>query len=166
MKRYMNGVEVAISPEEQAEFKRFLRVAQAYERTRPLNADEVTQMLITAQINTLSVDDNTALRMTAFYPEWAAGVDYTAEYKVQRNGTLYKVLRGHTSHAGWLPENSPSIYAKVLIPDENVIPEWEQPDSTNAYMTGDRTMHNGTKWESTVDNNVWEPGVYGWKEIE
>lgn len=42
------------------------------------------------------------------------------------------------------------------------IPEWTQPDSTNPYMAGDEVTHNGSTWRSTVDNNVWEPGVYGW----
>ena len=30
-------------------------------------------MLIRQQINTLEVDDSTALRMVEFYPEWSAG---------------------------------------------------------------------------------------------
>ena len=49
--------------------------------------------------------------------------------------------------------------------DPEVIPEWEQPDSTNPYMMGDKVTHNEKTWESTVDNNVWEPGVYGWFQI-
>lgn len=136
------------------------------ERTRPLTAEEVTAMLIRQQINTLSVDDNTALRMREFYPEWAAGVDYTAGYKVQRGGKLWRCVQAHTSQTGWEPENAPSLWAKVLIPDETVIPEWEQPDSTNPYMSGDKVTHNGKTWVSNIDNNVWEPGVYGWTEME
>ena len=42
---------------------------------------------------------------------------------------------------------------------------WEQPTGAhNAYMVGDVQTHNGKTWESTVDNNVWEPGVSGWRE--
>ena len=137
----------------------------AEERTRPLTAEEVTALLIKQQINTLSVDDNIALRMVEFYPEWAAGQDYTAGYKVQYNGTLYKVLTAHTSQDDWTPDAAPSIFAKVLIPDETVVPEWEQPDSTNPYNAGDKVTHNGKTWVSDVDNNVWEPGVYGWSEV-
>lgn len=58
-----------------------------------------------------------------------------------------------------------SLFTKVLIPDENVIPAWEQPDSTNAYMIGDKVSHNGKTWVSNVNNNVWEPSVYGWDEV-
>jgi hypothetical protein len=32
-------------------------------------------------------------------------------------------------------------------------------------MTGDKVSHNDKHWESQVDNNVWEPGVYGWVEV-
>ena len=138
--------------------------AEKIERTRPLTSKEVTALLIKQQINTLSVDDNIALRMVEFYPEWAAGQDYTAGYKVQHGGKLWRCVQDHTSQDGWEPENAPSLWAKVLIPDPDVIPEWEQPESTNGYMTGDKVLRNGKVWVSTVDNNVWEPGVYGWEE--
>ena len=132
--------------------------------TSPLTAEEVTRLLITQQINTLEVDDNTALRMVEFYPEWAADMAYTVGYKVRRNGKLWRCLQAHTSQPGWEPDAAPSLWAKVLIPDPEVIPEWEQPDSTNPYMQGDKVTHNGKTWMSNIDNNVWEPGVYGWTE--
>ena len=138
--------------------------AEKIERTRPLTAEEVTALIIKQQINTLEVDDNTALRMTEFYPEWAAGVAYTAEYKVQRSGKLWRCLQAHTSQDGWEPDSAQSLWSKVLIPDETVVPEWEQPDSTNPYSAGDKVAHNGKTWVSDIDNNVWEPGVYGWTE--
>ena len=65
----------------------------------------------------------------------------------------------------WYPTAAPSLWAKVLIPDENVIPEWEQPDSTNPYMKGDKVSHNGKHWTCDIDHNVYEPGVYGWSEV-
>ena len=46
-----------------------------------------------------------------------------------------------------------------------LIPEWEQPSSVNPYMKGDKVTHNGKTWESSIDNNVWEPSVYGWVEV-
>ena len=137
---------------------------EQYERTRPLTAEEVTALLIKQQVNTLEVDDTTALRMVEFYPEWASGVAYTTGYKVQRSGKLWRCLQDHTSQDGWEPESAPSLWAKVLIPDETVVPEWEQPGSTNPYSAGDKVLHNGKTWVSDIDNNVWEPGVYGWTE--
>ena len=144
--------------------KRAEEQAVISERTRPMTESEVTRLLISQQINTISVDDNTALRMVEFYPEWASGVAYTTGYKVQRSGKLWRCLQDHTSQDGWEPESAPSLWAKVLIPDETVVPEWEQPGSTNPYSAGDKVLHNGKTWVSDIDNNVWEPGVYGWTE--
>ena len=99
---------------------------EQYKR-RPLTAEEVTAMLIRQQINSLTVDDNTALRMREFYPEWEAGQDYPEGFKVQYGGRLWRCVQAHTSQSGREPENAPSLWAKVLIPDETVVPEWEQP---------------------------------------
>ena len=113
-----------------------------------------------------SLNDEIALTAVEVYPQWRAeGEEYKVGQRVQYNGTLYKVLTDHTSQETWTPTDAPSLFAKVLIPDVDVIPEWEQPDSTNPYMKGDKVTHNGKTWESEVDNNVWEPGSYGWKEI-
>lgn len=86
---------------------------ESYERTRPLTAEEVTAMLIKQQVNSLSVDDNTALRMTEFYPEWAAGVAYSVGYKVQHGGKLWRVVQAHTSQDGWEPENVPALWEEL-----------------------------------------------------
>ena len=86
---------------------------EVYERTRPLTAEEVNAMPIRQQINSLAVDDNTALRMREFYPDWAAGQDYPVGFKVQFGGALYKVLQAHTSQDGWEPENAPSLWTEI-----------------------------------------------------
>ena len=158
MKKYVNGEPVEITAEE-------VSAMETAERSRPLTAEEVSRMLIASQINSLAVDDSTALRMREFYPLWEAGQDYTAGFRLRYGGLLYKVLQSHTSRETWTPDAAPSLFAKVLIPDETVIPAWEQPDSTNAYAKGDKVTHKGKTWVSDVDNNLWEPGIYGWIEV-
>lgn len=160
-----NGLRESTKSEVE-EFLRQRSAERAQEASRPLTAEEVSRMLIATQINTLTVDDTTALRMVSFYPEWLTGTAYATGFKVQFGGILYRCLTTHTSQDGWEPTAAPSLWAKVLIPDENIIPEWEQPESTNPYMKGDKVTHNGHTWVSTVDNNVWEPGVYGWEKEE
>ena len=61
-----------------------------------------------------------------------------------------------------------SLWAKILIPDPEVIPDWEQPDSTNPYMKGDKVRFEGKVYMSVIDNNVWSPAAYpaGWREVE
>lgn len=116
-----------------------------------------------------SLDDTDALNAIELYPVWADDVSYVAGDRVRYDGVLYKCLQAHTSQPDWTPDAAPSLWAKVLIPDPDVIPEWEQPDSTNPYSKGDTVTHNGKIWTSTVDNNVWEPGVVGtenlWKQV-
>ena len=109
--------------------------------------------------------DEMSLQVPNLYPKWKPEEEYNVNDRVIYNDILYKVLTSHTSQATWTPDTSASLFAKVLIPDADIIPEWEQPNSTNAYMTGDKVMHNGKTWISIVDNNVWEPGAYGWEEI-
>ena len=115
-----------------------------------------------------SLPDEDALNGVALFPHWAVGVAYTAGQKVQYNGVLYTVLQAHTSQETWTPTAAPSLFAKVLIPDPTVIPEWEQPDSTNGYSKGDKVMYNGVVYESLIDNNVWSPETYpaGWQVVE
>lgn len=110
--------------------------------------------------------DEQALAVLALYPVWRSGVYYEVGIRVLYNGILYKVLTAHTSQDDWSPDAAPSLFAKVLIPDETIIPEWQQPDSTNPYMKDDKVTHNGKTWVSDIDNNVWEPGVYGWTESD
>lgn len=117
------------------------------------------------EIAVQSLPDNEALETVMLYPEWATGTDYAAGFKVQRGGKLYKCLQEHASQADWTPDAAPSLWAKVLIPDPDVVPEWEQPGSTNPYMAGDKVTHNGKTWISDIDNNVWTPGEYGWSEV-
>ena len=115
-----------------------------------------------------SLDDTDALEAVNLYPEWSGdSIPYVVGYRVRFNGLLYKVLQAHTSQPGWTPIAAPSLFAKVLIPEPSIIPDWEQPSSTNGYMTGDKVRYNGKIYESTIDNNVWSPDAYpgGWKEV-
>lgn len=111
------------------------------------------------------VTDEMSLQVPNLYPTWKVETEYALGDRVLYNDTLYKVLQAHTSQESWMPTDASSLFAKVLIPDEDVIPEWEQPDSTNPYMIGDKVTYEGKTYESIVDNNVWSPITYGWKEV-
>ena len=112
----------------------------------------------------MSLDDADALEAVQLFPQWSAEAAYLIGDKVRYENVLYKCLQTHAAQENWTPIAAPGLWAKVLIPDENVIPEWEQPTSTNGYMTGDKVMYNGQVYESTIDNNVWSPAIYpaGW----
>ena len=113
MKKYVNGQYVEYNEAEleamQVENARY----ELMEKSRPFTADEVNRMLITQQINTLTVDNNTALRMVEFYPEWATDTAYTAGYKVQRGGKRWRCKQAHTAIATWEPENAASLWEVI-----------------------------------------------------
>ena len=111
-----------------------------------------------------ALTDEQALKAAALYPAWSAQDTYDAGERVRFGGALYKCLQGHTAQADWTPTAAPSLWAKVLTSDTGEPLPWEQPGSTNPYMKGDKVTHGGKTWVSTLDNNVWEPGVYGWEE--
>ena len=114
MKKWVNGMFFDMTAEEIAAMKAAQAEAEAYERTRPLTAEEVTALLIKQQINTLSVDDKTALRMVEFYPEWSAGQAYTAGYKVQYGGKLWSCVQAHTSQDSWAPStDTASLWTEI-----------------------------------------------------
>ena len=147
MKKYVNGKLVDLTPEEIAEAK----IAAAMEKSRPLTEAEVSRMLITAQINTLSVDDNTALRMLAFYPEWASDTDYTVGYKVQRGGKLWRCIQAHTSQIGWEPENVASLWTEICESHAGTLEDPIPYNGNMALESGKYYSQDGKVYRCTRD---------------
>ena len=112
--------------------------------------------------------DEQAAAVPALYSAWETGTVYNAGDRRTYGGVLYKCLQAHTSQDDWTPDVAVSLWATVLIPDPDVIPDWVQPDSTNAYMTGDKVRYNGVVYRSLIDNNTWSPDAYpaGWEIVE
>ena len=106
------------------------------------------------------------------FPRWVINNSYEPDEIVEYEGSLYRVLQSHTSQADWTPDVSPSLYVDVTIrqvgEETGEIQEWEQPDSTNPYNTGDKVIFEGVVYESTIDGNVWSPTNHpeGWRVID
>lgn len=112
-----------------------------------------------------TLTDEQALQVPLVFNEFEIGVLYKVGTRILYNDVLYKVLIEHTSQETWAPDVAPSLFAKVLNETlDGSIPEWEQPDSTNGYMKGDKVMFEGKTYESLIDNNTWSPLDYptGW----
>ena len=114
-----------------------------------------------------SLDTADALAGVELFPTWKSETSYTRGQRIRHNGVLYTVLQDHISQISWPPDTAISLFAKVLIPDENKIPEWEQPGATNPYKKGDTVIFGGTTYRSLIDGNVWSPAAYpaGWEVI-
>ena len=123
-------------------------------------------------VQALNLPDTNAMEIADLYEEYAIGKTYPAghifKYGVNADGEtqLYAVLQDHTSQAGWSPEATPSLYKAIGFTDEGVS-IWTQPlGATDAYQLGDEVSYEGEVWVSEIDNNVWQPGVYGWHKKE
>ena len=115
-----------------------------------------------------SLADADALTAVELFAPWQADTAYTADTRIRYNGKLYRVVQDHTSQSDWTPDLTPALYTEVAEP--GTIPVWRQPTGAqDAYCTGARVRYpdeDGDVWVSTTDNNVWEPGVYGWEKEE
>ena len=60
-----------------------------------------------------TLPNSEALEALVLHPEWASDTDYTAGYKVQRGGKLWRCIQAHTSQAGWEPENAASLWTEI-----------------------------------------------------
>ena len=96
--------------------------------------------------------------------DWAPAAYVVGDVR-KYNGIPYKCVQAHTSQIDWSPDKTPALWAKAGDPAVEYS-EWSQPvGAHDAYMTGDKVSHSNKHWISIVDNNVWEPGVYGWNEV-
>ena len=113
----------------------------------------------------VTLTDSEAYDVAELFPMWKVDHAYQTGDRVQYDGKLYKCLQAHTSQADWIPSTAVSLWVEVSDPAIE-FPEWKQPQGAHdAYMTGDKVSHNEKHWISEADNNIWEPGVYGWREV-
>ena len=121
---------------------------------------------IRASIDGLAANqtDEILIDNMAAFPHWNGdGVQYLTGMLVQYDGKLYRVIQPHNSQPDWTPDKVPALFVRVSVEE---FPEWVQPTGAHdAYKKGDKVMHNGLRWISAADSNVWEPGVYGWTNI-
>ena len=125
--------------------------AEAIERHRPFTEHEVTALFLRQNINALEVDDQTAVRMMSFYPEWAGNTSYTAGFKVQRNGKLCRCVQPHTSQSGWEPENAQSLWEYINEMYEGDIYDPIPYDGNMALVSGKHYTQGGAIYLCTRD---------------
>lgn len=129
------------------------------------------QMRRAVQLYARTLPEEKALEIATVYPTWEAEKPYAegdiVSYGLNSVGDpqLYKVVQAHTSQADWKPDSVPALYNAFGL-DESGYPIWSQPSGAHdAYNTGDIVNYNGAHYQSLIDGNVWEPGVYGWDEV-
>jgi len=110
--------------------------------------------------------DEEAIEFKSLYKPYRVGVrvEKGDRFYYPLNDKLYQVVQGHTTQLHYKPDENITLYKEVLPPD--TIGPWVQPLGAGyEYHMGDKVTHKGSTWESTINNNVWEPGVYGWMKV-
>jgi len=127
-----------------------------------------TQSEVMAQLRTLvkgtvsELPDEEAINVPSLFDPWKPNCDVVKDQRRYYNGLLYKCVQAHKTQTGWEPDKTPALWTKVSTEEW---PEWVQPTGAqDAYMQGDKVTYENEHYISTVDNNVWQPGVYGWDE--
>lgn len=152
MKKYVNGEYIDMTAEEIAAMEDAAAHAAAEEKHRPLSLAEVQEMMVRAQINTLAVDDATALRMVAYYPDWTAGTAYAVGDRLVYNGDLYKVLQAHTAQETWLPGiGTESLYTRIDERHDGTKYDPIPYNGNMALQNGKYYMQGGVLYKCTRD---------------
>lgn len=113
-----------------------------------------------------NIDEVTAMENIDLFSPWVSGCAYAVGALRQYEDGLYKCVQAHTSQDDWTPDVATSLWSKAGDPSEEY-PAWSQPvGGHDAYSTGNKVTYDEKKWVSTVDGNVWIPGVYGWEEVD
>ena len=154
-------VRDGVQTEEEEQQKAEAAAAQAY-------AEQMHgATLFFVRTNAKDMNDEEAQNMSMLFPDWQVGGNYEQGDILRYNGELYRVSQKVTgAQADHTPDKAVSLYKKIGEPTGGLFP-WSQPQGAHdAYKKGDKVTHNGKTWVSTIDANVWEPGVYGWEEAK
>ena len=157
------GVYVPYTDEEleanaaaQAEFNRTAAVAE--------QARAAVMMLVRSQAPSLS--DEQAVELDAMYPEYDETAKYGKGDIVRVAGRLYRAVN-NVNASPTHPADDGVNWRLMDDPDEDGVFPWRQPyGKKDYYRKGDTVTHDGSTWVSDVNKNVWEPGVYGWHQVE
>ena len=81
---------------------------------------------------------------------------YPKGWQVRYGGLTWVSLVDGNAH-------QPGVSGWRIVTDDDEPAPWQQPSGTHdAYAKGDQVTHEGHVWISSLDNNVYIPGEYGW----
>ncbi len=113
---------------------------------RPLSQTDISKMLIREQINTLTVDDNTALRMKQYYPDFESIVGHEVKqgYKFNHGGKLWATVKSMVIQAHYPPgEGMESLYTEVCETHSGTIDDAIPYNGNMALVNGLYYTQNG-----------------------
>lgn len=130
---------------------------------RPMSQSEVNKMLIAQQINTLTVDDNTALRMKQFYPTFdeIVGQKVKQGFKFRHGDDLWSVAQPELTIQSHYPPGAgmESLYTEVCETHSGTLADPIPYDGNMALVSGKYYTQNDTIYLCTRDtgNPAYHP---------
>lgn len=117
MKKCIDGVYVDISEEEINEGLDIQAQIESIEAHRPLTTQEVTDLLIKIQVNTVDIPDQTSIRMKDYYPAFSEIIGQSVKqgFKFRYGEYLYKTIQPElTIQEIYPPETgTESLYTRI-----------------------------------------------------
>ena len=148
--------EFFTTPEKEAERD----AALAREDAVRVSSITFVTLAVTGQIDDVTISENATQ-----FPKWDEHFTGKAGTIVRDEGKLYKNIHDIGPGQNTKPSGTPSQWTRIGDPGEEW-PEWIQPiGAHDAYNIDSKVSHKGKHWISTAPANIWEPGVYGWKEV-
>lgn len=130
--------------------------------------ESIRQLRLAMMAYAKTAPDEQAYKFPSLFDEWAVGVNYAADDRVQSADKLYKCLQAHTSQSGWNPEATPALWVEVAAPNEYREIK-ENMLSTEAFALGEIGWYKSKDnlFKSLIANNTYTPDTYptGWEVV-
>ena len=128
---------------------------------------EMAQTMFVCLAQATQLSDQTVAMFPDVFEQWRENWTGLAGSIVQEAGVLYRSIHDVLTVAqNTRPSATPAMWTRIGDPAAQW-PEWIQPlGAHDAYEMGAHVLHCGKHWVSQTGGNVWEPGVYGWREQE
>ena len=114
-----------------------------------------------------SLPDAAALEAVVLHPVWKAGIAYSAGYKAQHNGRLWRCRQAHTSQEEWEPENVPALWEEICETHDGSLYDPIPYEGSMALENGKYYSQDGVTYLCNRDtvNPVYNPlrelvGIY------
>lgn len=139
----------------------FKKTGMSDEESREIASIVFVHLAETEQLDHITITEHPKL-----FSEWDENWTGKAGTIVQDGEKLYRSIHDVTTTAqNTKPSETPSMWTRIGNPTEEY-PEWVQPiGAHDAYALNAKVSHNNKNWRSIVNNNCWQPGVYGWEEV-
>lgn len=159
----MNRIYHLYTEEELVEIQNQKSAALLAESRRQLTLDEVINMLVKLQTNTIDIPDQTSLRMLNYYPTFEEAVGQTVKqgFKFVCDGKMYKTIQANLLIQAHYPPGAgtESLYVRIDVEHMGTLYDPIPYEGNMALENGKYYTQNGVLYLCTRDtgNAVYHP---------